>query len=91
MRSVGVEGQQCWYQRFFKLPEGVKIIFEDGTNSRGGNRTFEPYHERIIRMSKQYKDNMRQETVNLPDGVKVHYYFDGEEKISLRIMGAENG
>ena len=67
------------YQRFFKLPEGVKIIFEDGTNSRGGNRTFEPYHERIIRMSKQYKDNMRQETVNLPDGVKVHYYFDGED------------
>ena len=67
------------YQRFFRLPDGVKVIFEDGTHAKGGNRNFEPYHERIIRMSKEYKDDMRQETVSLQDGIKINYYFDGEE------------
>lgn len=70
------------YQRFFKLPEGVSIVLEDGTNSKGGNRTFEPFHERIIRMSKEYSENIRQETVTLEDGIKIHYYFDNDDKSS---------
>ena len=67
------------YQRFFKLPQGIKLVLEDGTNSRGGNRTFEPFHERIIRMSKEFKDDMRQETIETEDGLKINYYFDGED------------
>jgi|TARA_B100001964_G_C14209224_1_gene589645 hypothetical protein len=69
------------YQRFFKLPAGINIVLQEGTNSRGGDRPFEPFHSRIIRLSKKYKD-IKFETVNLNDNLKGHYYFDGPDETS---------
>ncbi len=67
------------YQRFFSLPEGLKITLEDGTNQRGGNRNFEPFHSKLVRLSKEFKEHVSHESVETEEGLKINYYFDGAD------------
>lgn len=65
------------YQRFFRLPEGLKITLEDGTNQRGGNRNFDTFHNKLTRLSKEFKDHVSHEMITTEEGLKINYYFDG--------------
>ncbi|WP_137390935.1 ATP-binding protein [Rhodoligotrophos defluvii] len=57
------------YHRFYKLPEGAEIYLHEGTHPRDGRRQFKPIPERSDAFG-------RVETVDVGEGVKVHYYYD---------------
>jgi hypothetical protein len=59
------------YHRFYRLPEGVKVILLKGTNKLDGNRQFEPIPARL-----RYFE--RYETVSLHGGMKIHYLYDAQ-------------
>lgn len=57
------------YHRFYGLPEGVTIYLGEGTHPRDGRRQFKPIPDRV--------DSFEHvETVDVGEGVKVHYYYD---------------
>lgn len=72
------------YQRFFRIPKGVEIIFADSVQSKGGDRKFKPYHSHLIDVEKnlkgklqtQFNNEVRSETVEA-EGIKIHFYYDG--------------
>jgi hypothetical protein len=58
------------YHRFYRIPEGVQVRLLEGTHARNeGSRKFEtiPMREKVFE---------RHETVTLPNGIKIHYYYD---------------
>lgn len=57
------------YHRFYRLPESTKVFLLKGTNKLDGNRQFEPIPARLRHFDKY-------ETVQLPNGMKVHYLYD---------------
>jgi hypothetical protein len=57
------------YHRFYGLPEGVTIYLGEGTHPRDGRRQFKPIPDRVDSFE-------RVETVDVGEGVKVHYYYD---------------
>jgi hypothetical protein len=57
------------YHRFYSLPEGVEVYLGEGTHPRDGRRQFKPIPERADAFE-------RIETVDVGEGVKVHYYYD---------------
>jgi hypothetical protein len=57
------------YHRFYRLPEGVKVMLQKGTNKLDGNRHFQPISARLAVFE-------RHETVDTPGGVKVHFIYD---------------
>jgi hypothetical protein len=61
------------YHRFYRVPDGVKIVLQSGTHKLGeGQRQFVTIPERAIAGAfDQY------ETVIAPEGIKVHYIYDG--------------
>lgn len=59
------------YHRFYRLPEGVKVVLLKGTNKLDGNRQFEPIPARLRHFEQC-------ETVALPNGMKVHYLYDAQ-------------
>jgi hypothetical protein len=61
------------YHRFYRFPEGVKVLLHPGTHKLGdGIRQFATIPDRI---SAGVFD--RAETVQAEDGIKIHYLFDG--------------
>ena len=59
------------YHRFYGLPKGVKVTLFKGTNKLDGNRQFEPIPARLRHFE-------RNETVSLPNGMKIHYLYDAQ-------------
>jgi hypothetical protein len=57
------------YHRFYRLPDGVKVVLLKGTNKLDGNRQFEPIPARLRHFEKY-------ETVELPNRIKIHYLYD---------------
>jgi hypothetical protein len=57
------------YHRFYRLPEGVKVSFLEGTHKLDGNRPFLPVSARLGYFE-------RHETVIAAGGVKIHYLYD---------------
>lgn len=57
------------YHRLYRLPEGVKIVLMKGTHKLDGNRQFLPVTARLGFFE-------RYETVETPDGIKIHYLYD---------------
>lgn len=57
------------YHRFYRLPEGVKVVLQKGTHKLDGNRQFQPITSRLGVFE-------RHETVFTPSGIKVHYIYD---------------
>jgi hypothetical protein len=57
------------YHRFYSLPEGVEVYLGEGTHPRDGRRRFRPIPDRVDAFE-------RIETVDVGEGVKVHYYYD---------------
>jgi hypothetical protein len=57
------------YHRFYRLPNGVKVILAKGTNKLDGNRAFLPIPARLNFFEQH-------ETVACPNGIKIHYLFD---------------
>jgi hypothetical protein len=57
------------YHRFYRLPDGVKVMLLKGTNKLGDNRQFLPITARL-----QYFE--KHETVECPDGIRIHYLYD---------------
>ena len=57
------------YHRFYRLPDGVKVSLLKGTNKLDGNRQFLPIPARLQMFE-------RHETVQCPQGIKVHYLYD---------------
>lgn len=60
------------YHRFYRLPEGVKVVFNSGTHKLGlGTRNFET-------MLGRAKAGVfeRVDTVDGPGGIKIHYFYD---------------
>ncbi len=60
------------YHRFYRLPDGVKVVLLKGTNKLDGNRQFEPIPARVPRHFEKY------ETVPRPNGMKIHYLYDAQ-------------
>jgi hypothetical protein len=59
------------YHRFYRLPDGVQIRLNKGTNKLDGNRSFFPIPDRL-------KFFERYETVETGAGRKIHYLYDGQ-------------
>ena len=57
------------YHRFYHVPEGVEVAFEEVTHKLDGNRPFEPIPLRLPRFG-------RSETVEIDGGYKLHYFYD---------------
>lgn len=57
------------YHRFYRLPDGVKVMLMKGTNKLDGNRQFEPIPARLRHFE-------RYEAVPLQNGMKIHYLYD---------------
>ncbi len=57
------------YHRFYRLPDGVKVMLLRGTNKLGDNRQFLPITARLQLFE-------RYETVQCPGGVQIHYLYD---------------
>ena len=57
------------YHRFYRLPDGVKVTLQKGTNKLGDTRQFEPIPARLRHFEKG-------ETVALASGLKIHYLYD---------------
>ena len=60
------------YHRFYRLPEGIRVVLQAGTHKLGdGSRVFEPLPRRAAAGAFE-----RTETVKAPHGIKIHYYYD---------------
>jgi hypothetical protein len=61
------------YHRFYRVPDGVRVVLEPGTHKLGlsGNRTFETLPRRAAAGAFE-----RFETVEVPGGIKIHYFYD---------------
>jgi hypothetical protein len=59
------------YHRFYRLLRGVEIYLDEGTHPRDGRRQFKPIPERA-----DADAFGRVETVDVGEGVKIHYYYD---------------
>ncbi|MBX9706438.1 MAG: hypothetical protein K2X61_00725 [Caulobacteraceae bacterium] len=60
------------YHRFYRLPEGVRVVLQPGTHKLGdGTRVFEPLPRRAAAGAFE-----RTETVEAPGGIKIHYFYD---------------
>ncbi|ESX08598.1 hypothetical protein X768_21180 [Mesorhizobium sp. LSJC265A00] len=60
------------YHRFYRLPEGVRVVLQTGTHKLGdGTRVFEPLPRRAAAGAFE-----KTETVDAPGGIKIHYYYD---------------
>lgn len=60
------------YHRFYRIPENVEARFLEGTHSRKeGSRKFETIPARVNKGV-----FARTDTVELPDGLKIHYLYD---------------
>ncbi len=57
------------YHRFYRLPNGVRVTLQKGTNKLDGNRQFLPIPARLNLFE-------RHETVEALNGIKVHYLYD---------------
>jgi hypothetical protein len=57
------------YHRFYRLPQGMKVILTKGTHKLDGNRPFLPIPARLGLFEKY-------ETVECRSGIKIHYLFD---------------
>jgi len=57
------------YHRFYRLPDGVKVMLLKGTHKLDGNRHFLPIPSRL-----NYFEHY--ETVDCPNRIKVHYLYD---------------
>jgi hypothetical protein len=57
------------YHRFYRLPDGVKVVLQKGTHKLDGNRPFLPIPARLHLFEKY-------ETVRCAGGVKIHYLYD---------------
>jgi hypothetical protein len=61
------------YHRFYRLPEGAKVVLQSGTHKLGeGSRQFLTIPDRISAAAFD-----RAETVLTDEGIKVHYVYDG--------------
>lgn len=60
------------YHRFYRIQNGVKVVFYSNTHKLGqGTRNFEPITGRLAIFD-------RNETVTTPEGIKIHYIYDGQ-------------
>ena len=67
------------YHRFYRLPEGIKIILSNEVNKKGGNREFRPFPEILKIANKEHPDKVMFETVSLADqNIKIHYSYDSK-------------
>lgn len=57
------------HNRFFRLPDQVEILLDAGLHPLAGTQRFIP-------MARRLKDYARTETVDTPDGLAIHYFFD---------------
>lgn len=57
------------YHRFFRLPEGLTVRFQDGTHKLDGARTFRTIPDRAFPLG-QF------ESVLTPEGLTIHYFYD---------------
>lgn len=62
---------EALYYRFYDIPADVQIIFEDGTLTRDGRRVFKTIPQR--RSDGVFE---KSETVETPEGIKIHYLWD---------------
>lgn len=61
------------YHRFYRLPGGVKVFLYPGTHKLGDSlRQFSTIPERALAGVFD-----RTETVDAPEGIKIHYLYDG--------------
>ena len=60
------------YHRFYRLPDGVRVVLHSGTHKLGdGARVFEPLPRRAAAGAFE-----RTETVTAPGDIKIHYFYD---------------
>lgn len=57
------------YHRYYRLPEGVEVFLDAGTHPRDGRRQFKTIADRLDKFG-------RAETVDVGDGVRLHYLYD---------------
>jgi hypothetical protein len=57
------------YHRFYRLPDGVKVMLLRGTNKLGDNRQFLPITARLPLFE-------RHETAQCSGGIQIHYLYD---------------
>ena len=57
------------YHRFYHVPEGVEVVYQETTHPRDGNRNFETIPQRLANFGQS-------ETVEIDGGYKLHYFYD---------------
>lgn len=57
------------YHRFYHVPEGVEVVYEEATHPRDGNRYYEPIPQRLANFGQS-------ETIQIDGGYKLHYFYD---------------
>jgi hypothetical protein len=70
---------EALYYRFFKLPIGIDIILHEGTHSGSGSVKFAPISSRVL------TDFTRSETVEVLDGLKFHFLYDGVSPVNTAV------
>lgn len=65
-------------RKFFKLPEGVKLVISKELHSRPEDQEFIPFHNNIIKYTSLHPKNVQCETISLQNDLKIHYYWDGK-------------
>ena len=70
------------YHRFYRLPKGVEILLEDGTQAKGGPRKFLPFPQVLENTKGNSPDKVFSEEIKLEDGIKVHYSYDSPNQKS---------
>jgi hypothetical protein len=57
------------YHRFYHVPVGVEVVYEEETHPRDGTRYFENIPQRLAKFGQS-------ETVVIDGGCKIHYFYD---------------
>lgn len=61
------------YHRFYAIPDGVEVVYGEGTHPRDGTRYFEPIPQRLPNYGQS-------ETIEIEGGFKLHYFYDPKYK-----------
>ena len=74
--SIDMQEDKQWiatdlYHRFYRIPDGIKISLDDGLHKNTGTQRFKP-----ISIFQKEGSFTKTETVDVGDGIRVHYFYD---------------
>ena len=64
------------YHRFYRLDKNLQISLDDGTQAKGGTRTFKTFPEVLEKANEKFPDKVKFETININNEIKIHYSYD---------------